>query len=86
MLAKLLTLFLSLLALGQGTIDAYVDQMSLGGNLFLVNRSYMISEDYVPEDAQVASAKRLLAALCRNYGFAPSSSTIFGHRDFNATA
>ena len=50
MLAKLLTLFLSLLALGQGTIDAYVDQMSLGGNLFLVNRSYMISEDYVPED------------------------------------
>lgn len=50
MLAKLLTLFLSLLALGQGTIDAYVDQMSLGGNLFLVNRSYMISEDYVPRD------------------------------------
>ena len=43
-------------------------------------------EDYVPENAQVASAKRLLAALCRNYGFAPSSSTIFGHRDFNATA
>lgn len=43
-------------------------------------------ENYVPEDAQVASAKRLLAALCRNYGFAPSSSTIFGHRDFNATA
>ncbi|WP_244944586.1 N-acetylmuramoyl-L-alanine amidase [Mitsuokella multacida] len=43
-------------------------------------------EDYVPEDAQVASAKRLLAALCRNYGFAPSGSTIFGHRDFNATA
>lgn len=43
-------------------------------------------EDYMPEDAQVASAKRLLAALCRNYGFAPSRSTIFGHRDFNATA
>ena len=29
-------------------------------------------EDYMPEDAQVASAKRLLAALCRNYGFATS--------------
>ena len=43
-------------------------------------------EDYVPTDAQIASARRLLAALCRNYGFAPSRTTIFGHRDFNATA
>ena len=39
-----------------------------------------------PEPAQMASAARLLAAICRFYGFAPGSDTIFGHRDFNATA
>ena len=38
-----------------------------------------------PEDAQLASAVKLIPAICRNYGFAPSASTIFGHRDFNAT-
>ncbi len=43
-------------------------------------------EEYMPEPAQIASAKRLIAAICRFYGFAPSADTIFGHRDFNATA
>lgn len=39
-----------------------------------------------PEPAQLESAKRLLAALCRNYGLEPGRNTIFGHRDFNSTA
>ena len=39
-----------------------------------------------PNAAQLRSAARLAAALCRLYGFAPSGDTIFGHRDFNATA
>ena len=50
MLFKLLTLFLTLLSLSQGTMDAYVDSMSLGGNLFLVNREYSIDQTYVPRD------------------------------------
>ena len=50
MLAKLLTLLMMLLSLGQGTIEGYVDEMSLGGNLFLVNRTYSLSSDYVPLD------------------------------------
>ena len=50
MLAKLLTLLMMLLSLGQGTIEGYVDEMSLGGNLFLVNRTYTLSSDYVPLD------------------------------------
>lgn len=50
MLAKLLTLLMMLLSLGQGTIEGYVGEMSLGGNLFLVNRTYVISSDYVPAD------------------------------------
>ena len=50
MAAKLLALLMMLLSLGQQTIDTYVDQMNLGGNLFLVNRDYTIASDYVPND------------------------------------
>ena len=38
------------LNLGQTAVDAYVDEMNLGGYLFLVNRDYAISSDYVPSD------------------------------------
>ena len=50
MAAKLLTLLMMLLSLGQGAIDAYVEEMNLGGYLFLVNRDYPIAADYVPPD------------------------------------
>ena len=50
MLAKLLSLLLTLLSLGQTAVEAYVNEASLGGNLFLVNRDYAISADYVPGD------------------------------------
>ena len=50
MLAKLLSLLLTLLSLGQTAVEAYVNEASLGGNLFLVNRDYAISADYVPND------------------------------------
>ena len=50
MAGKLLALLLALISLGQGTVNGYVDSMSLGGNLFLVNRDYAITADYVPND------------------------------------
>ena len=50
MLAKLLSLLLTLLSLGTAAVDAYVNEASLGGNLFLVNRDFPISADYVPGD------------------------------------
>lgn len=50
MAAKLISLLLLLLSLGQDTLNVYVDEMNLGGNLFLVNRDYMLSSDYVPQD------------------------------------
>ena len=50
MAAKLFALLMMLISLGLDTIDNYVDEMSLGGHLFLVNRNYMLSSDYVPED------------------------------------
>lgn len=50
MLAKLLALLMALLSLGQETIAMYENEMNLGGYLFLVNRDYAISSDYVPGD------------------------------------
>jgi len=50
MAAKLLSLLLTLLSLGWGAVEGYVDEMSLGGNLLLVNREYAIASDYVPGD------------------------------------
>ncbi len=50
MLAKLLALFLTFLSLGQGAVDAYVQEMNLGGNLILVNQTYLLPSTYVPED------------------------------------
>ena len=47
---RLLSLLLSLLTLGQSAVTAYVDDMSLGGYLFLVNREYAVTSDYVPND------------------------------------
>ena len=50
MLAKLLALLMALLSLGQDTIAAYENEMNLGGYLFLVNRDFAITSDYVPPD------------------------------------
>ena len=50
MAAKLFSLLLMILSLGQTAVEAYVNEASLGGNLFLVNRDYAISADYVPND------------------------------------
>ena len=57
MLAKLMALMLTLLSLGQGAVDGYVNQMNLGGNLFLVNRTYALAEDYVPNDLVTPKVK-----------------------------
>ncbi len=50
MLAKALSLTFLLLSLGQMTLDACVSQTSLGGNLYLVNRSYRLAASYEPGD------------------------------------
>ena len=50
MLVKILTLLTLLLSLSEGTLNGYVDQMNLGGNLILINREFMLSADYVPDD------------------------------------
>lgn len=50
MAAKILSLLMIFLSLGQSTLLSYEESMNLGGSLFLVNRDYMLSSSYVPED------------------------------------
>lgn len=50
MLVKILALLTMLLSITQQTLDGYVDQMNLGGNLILINREFMLAENYVPPD------------------------------------
>ena len=50
MAAKLIALLLAVLSLGQSAVNEAMDQMSLGGILFLVNRDYPIESSYVPND------------------------------------
>lgn len=40
----------------------------------------------MPTDMQMSSASKLIGLLCQMYGLNPDEGTIFGHRDFNATA
>ena len=50
MLVKIFALLTMLLSLSQQTLNAYVDQMNLGGNLILINREFMLAENYAPDD------------------------------------
>lgn len=43
------------------------------------------NEEY-PSDAQMESASKLIGLLCQMYSLNPQQGTIYGHRDFNATA
>jgi D-alanyl-D-alanine carboxypeptidase len=50
MAAKLLSLLALFLSLSQATLSAYVQQTHLGGLLYLVNKDYALSADFVPPD------------------------------------
>ena len=58
MLSKTFALLMLLVSLGQGVITDFENDISLGGNLFLVNRDYMITADYVPDDLVMPNVRR----------------------------
>ena len=58
MLKRILSLILIFLSLGQESVRQMEDQLSLGGNLFLVNKEYMIGADYVPDDLVMPDVKK----------------------------
>ncbi len=63
MLKRILSLILIFLSLGQESVRQMEDQLSLGGNLFLVNKEYMIGADYVPDDLVMLDVKKSSSAV-----------------------
>lgn len=63
MLQKLIALFMLLLSLGESTLSAYVEEMNLGGYLFLINRDYAISADYEPDDLVMPNVQRTSSSI-----------------------
>ncbi|MBR6707567.1 MAG: M15 family metallopeptidase [Clostridia bacterium] len=63
MLQKLFSLLMILVSLGSGTLREYADQMNLGGYLFLVNRDYPLTADYVPQDLVMPDVKHVSDAV-----------------------
>ena len=63
MLKRILSLILIFLSLGQESVRQMEDQLSLGGNLFLVNKEYMIGADYVPDDLVMPDVKKSSSAV-----------------------
>ena len=54
---QVLSLLLVCLSLGQHGLTGLVDQTSLGGNLYLVNRTFRLTEHYVPADLEKPNVK-----------------------------
>ena len=77
MISKAITLLALLISLGQSAVSGYVDEMSLGGNLFLVNREYMITADYVPDDLVMPNVKRVSSAVLMRREAAEALEALF---------
>lgn len=59
MMQQALAVILLLLGLGQAGIMQTVSDLSLGGNLYLVNRTYRLTQEYAPNDLVTPKVKRL---------------------------
>ncbi|NLM85701.1 MAG: M15 family metallopeptidase [Clostridiales bacterium] len=58
MIKQLLALLMLAASLGQGGVHTLVDQTNLGGTLYLVNRTYQLTQDYRPDDLVMPNVKR----------------------------
>ena len=90
MLQKLFSLLMILVSLGSGTLREYADQMNLGGYLFLVNRDYPLTADYVPQDLVMPDVKRVSDAVLLRQDAAAGLEGLFtaakGEKGFDLVA
>ncbi len=79
-----------LVSLGQGTVSSYEDQMSLGGTLFLVNRQYTVTADYIPSDLVMPNVRRTSSAVLMRKEAASALEALFQaaktEKNYNLTA
>ena len=58
MIEQFLSILMIMLTFSQATLDGAVDQMSLGGNLMIANRQYLLSSTFVPENLVEPKVKK----------------------------
>lgn len=58
MIRQLAAILMLALSLGQAGVDHYADQTNLGGNLYLVNRTFRLTEAYQPADLVTPQVRR----------------------------
>ena len=74
---QLASLLLIALQFFQGSVFGLVDQTSLGGNLYLVNRTYRLSERYVPSDLVVPQVRRANGSVKMRFEAAKMLENLF---------
>ena len=63
MITRLISLMTLCLTLAQSGTQLYVDQTSLGGELYLVNRTYRLTQNYQPDDLVKPEVKALYSGI-----------------------
>ncbi len=63
MISRIAALFLMCLNLLQAGIASYADQTSLGGTLYLVNRTYRLTQAYEPDDLVTVNVRKLSSGI-----------------------
>jgi len=63
LIVRIASVLLACLNLLQAGIASYADRTSLGGSLYLVNRTYRLTEAYVPDDLVTVNVRKLNAGI-----------------------
>ncbi len=63
MIRQALAIVMFCLSLAGGSVDSLVDQTSLGGSLYLVNRTYRLTAHYQPDDLVRPEVRRLSSEI-----------------------
>lgn len=77
MAAKLLSLLVIFLSLGQASLSGYVQQTHLGGLLYLVNKDYALTADFVPTDLVRPNVASELSGITLKYDAAQALEQLF---------
>lgn len=77
MIRQAVLMLVLLLSLGQGGADRLADQTSLGGNLYLVNQTYRLTEHYRPPDLVRPAVRGAGSSILMREEAAKSLETMF---------
>lgn len=77
MISRIISIFLVFLSFGQGGLDILADKTSLGGSLYLVNRTYGLTQMYQPDDLVKPDVKLLYSNITLRKEAAEAAEALF---------